>query len=147
MENTLIVPAAEKTATACLLIVDDNAQIGASLVSLFQRGGFIAGSVRNGRSAIEYLVKQRVDILITDIFMPNGDGLELLYELYRRKITPRVVAMTGSADAGPIDLLHVASLMGAERTIRKPFEPGKLLELVREMTGGPDQCRAPIQAG
>ena len=133
------------TTTACLLIVDDNAQIGASLVMLFQRGGFIAASVRSGRSALEHLLKQRVDIVITDIFMPNGDGLELLRELYRRNIRPRVVVMTGGEDTGMPDMLHVATLMGAEHTIQKPFQPGKLLQLVREMIGEADRPVARIK--
>ena len=124
--NTIVAPS--------LLIVDDNVQIGASLVALFQRGGFLVTSVRSGRGALEYLLRHRVDIVITDIFMPNGDGLELLRELYRRKISPRVVAMTGGEDTGMPDMLHVARLMGAERVIQKPFEPDKLLQLVREMT-------------
>jgi len=133
------------TTTACLLIVDDNAQIGASLVMLFQRGGFIAASVRSGHSALEHLLKQRVDIVITDIFMPNGDGLELLRELYRRNIRPRVVVMTGGEDTGMPDMLHVATLMGAEHTIQKPFQPGKLLQLVREMIGEADRPVARIK--
>lgn len=118
---------------AFLLIVDDNSQLGASLVALLQRCGFAAATVRNGRSALDYLSRQHVDILITDIFMPNGDGLELLYELYQRRLLMRVVAMTGGEDTGMPDMLQVATLMGAEHTIQKPFEPGELLQLVREM--------------
>ena len=123
--------------SAHLLIVDDNIQFGASLVTLFQRCGFTAATVRNGRSALEYVSQRRVDILITDIFMPNGDGLELLSELYKRRILMRVVAMTGGEDANMPDMLQVATLMGAECTIPKPFEPQELLQMVRGMLGAP----------
>ena len=122
-----------KPAAVCLLIVDDNAQFGASLVALLQRSGFAADTVRNGGRALAYLSRQHVDILLTDIFMPNGDGLELLCELYRRRILLRVVAMTGGEDTGMPDMLQVATLMGAECTIRKPFEPAHLLKLIRGM--------------
>lgn len=122
-------------AVACLLIVDDNVQIGSSLVILFQRHGFIAASVRDGRSALDYMLKQRVDIVITDIFMPDGDGLELMRELHRWDIKPRVIAMTAGEQAGEVDVLHVASLMGATHTIQKPFDPGMFLQLVREVSG------------
>ena len=128
-----------------LLIVDDNVRLAASLVTLFQHFGFTAATVRNGRSALEYLARQHVDILITDIFMPNGDGLELLRELYQRRILMRVVAMTGGEYPNMPDLLHVATLMGAECTIQKPFEPMQLIQLVREMLNAsvPDQGDVP----
>ena len=137
---------AANPAAACLLIVDDNAQLGASLVTLFQRDGFTVVHVRNGRSALQYLLKQRIDIVITDIFMPNGDGLELLRELYRRQIRPRVVVMTGSEDTAMPDMLHVATLMGAEHTIKKPFDPGKQLQLVRGMVSTPTSINQVLPA-
>ena len=134
-----------ESCSAHLLIVDDNSRLAASLVTLFQRFGFTAATVRNGKGALEYLLKRHVDILITDIFMPNGDGLELLRELYQRKILMRVVAMTGGEYPNMPDLLHVATLMGAECTIQKPFEPMQLIQLVREMLNAsvPDQGDVP----
>ena len=67
--------------------------------------------------------------------MPNGDGLELLREIYQRKIHPRVVALTGGEDTGGPAMLHVARLMGAEYTIKKPFKPEQMLQLVGGMIG------------
>ena len=124
-----------KSADACLLIVDDHAQFGAALVTLSQRGGFIAASVRSGQDALDYMLEQPVNIVFTDIFMPDGEGLELLHDLFRRRFHPQVVAMTEGEATGMPDMRPAAALTGAERTIRKPFEPGLLFKLVREMIG------------
>ena len=135
-----------ESGVARLLIVDDNVQLAASLVTLFKRFGFTAATVRNGRCALEYLSRHPVDILITDIFMPNGDGLELLSALYKRRMLMRVVAMTGGEDANMPDMLQVATLMGAECTIPKPFEPRELLAMVRGMLAAPGPTLERIKA-
>ncbi len=120
-----------------LLIVDDDNQIGCSLVALFQRLGFNATTVSNGQSALNHLLKHTVHIVITDIFMPECDGLELLRMLRKIDPRPRVVAMTGAEHAAMPDLLRLARQLGADRTIRKPFQPEAMLQLVEEMLGEP----------
>ncbi len=65
--------------------------------------------MRSDPRALNYLLKQYVDIVFTDIFMANGESLELLRELYRLKFCPRVVAMSGGEHASIHDLLHVAA--------------------------------------
>lgn len=126
-----------------ILIVEDNAQLGESLVALFQRFGFDSAAVGNGNAALKHLLQQPAEIMISDIFMPDGDGLELLRMLRRIEVRPRVVVMTGADHAAMPDMFQLATLLGAERTIRKPFEPEAMLQLVRGMLGDP----APDQAG
>jgi CheY-like chemotaxis protein len=140
-------PAPVPPTGARLLIVDDNAQLGAALVELFGRHGYTAVAVRNGRKALEHMAQQPVDLVITDIFMPDCDGLELLRELHKFTPHPRVLAMTGSVNLVMPDMLHAARLLGAECTIRKPFESGQLLQLVSGMLGEPASIKVAPPAG
>ena len=134
-------PAPVPSAGARLLIVDDDIQIGVSLVLLLRRHGYVADNVRNGRLALNYLSRHRVDIIVSDIFMPDYDGLELLRALHRVSPRPRLVAMTGNDHPTMPDMLRVAVQLGAERTIRKPFEADQLLQILDEMIGtGPAEA-------
>ena len=125
------------TPRATLLIVDDDTQLRGSLVALFQRLGFNATAVPNGHGALNHLSNRVVDIVITDIFMPECDGLELLRLLRKIDPRPRVVAMTGAEHAAMPDLLRLARQLGADCTIRKPFQPAAMVQLVEEMLGEP----------
>ncbi len=122
-------------AGARLLVVDDDPQIGAALVQLLRRHGYGADFARNGRIALAYLSHHQVDIVLSDIFMPDFDGLELLRALRRVSPRPRLVAMTGQDNPNLSDMLRVALQLGAERAIRKPFDPDQLLRLLGEMIG------------
>lgn len=122
-------------ARARLLVVDDDAQIGVSLVQLLRRHGYGAESVRNGREALARISRHPVDVILSDIFMPDFDGFELLRILVKVSPRPRLVAMTGGDNSAMPDMLRVAVQLGAERGIRKPFEPDQLLRLLNEMLG------------
>jgi CheY-like chemotaxis protein len=128
-------------AGASILVVDDNEQIGEMLVELLQRHGFNVRVAHNGRRALAHLALQPADLVITDIFMPDCDGLELLRQLQQLKPRPRVVAMSGGKDTLMPDILKIARLMGAEGAIKKPFETAQLLQLVRGLLGDPASVR------
>ncbi len=127
-----------------LLIVDDDAQIGASLVQLLRRCGYVAEFVRNGREALACIARHPVDVVLSDIFMPDFDGFELLRDLERVSPRPQLVAMTGDNNPAMPDMLRVAVQLGAERAIRKPFELEQLLQLLDDLLGtGPAGAGSP----
>jgi DNA-binding response OmpR family regulator len=118
---------------ARILVVEDDDPLGVALAIVLRRLGFAAESVRNGREALAHLARHPVDLVISDIYMPECDGLELLRELRLFKPRPRFLAMTGGGSQVMPDMLRVARQLGADGTIRKPFEPEQLILQVREL--------------
>ena len=112
-----------------ILVVDDNDEVRAVVARNLLRAGYRVVQAASSRAAIAILQGQVPDLVITDIFMPDGDGFELINEL--RQCAPSVpilVISGGGTIAG--DYLHVASRLGATSILRKPFKRHQLLDAV-----------------
>jgi DNA-binding NtrC family response regulator len=121
-------------APASILLVEDDVGLGRALAEVLRRHGYDVSVAENGRTAMEFLSRQRVALVISDIFMPEADGIELLGFL--RRLTPPtpLVAMSG-AGVQRVSMLRVAGALGATRTLPKPFDLAQFLGLVRELIG------------
>ena len=118
-----------------ILLVDDDRQLADGLAEYLQRHGYEVLQAHQGRDAMNLLARQRVARVISDIFMPEGDGIELLSLLRRCTPAPAVVAMSGGGLGQIGGMLRIASVLGATRTLAKPFHPAHLLRLVQELIG------------
>ncbi len=81
-----------------------------------------------GGEGVEVLKAQTVDMVLVDLFMPGKEGLETIMELRRLHPGIRIIAMSGGGTKGHMDVLKAAKLMGARRTLQKPFTREQLLE-------------------
>src|SRR5262245_24012101 len=111
-----------------ILIADDDRSIRGMLNAALGLNGFLATSVGSGREAIEAARKTHFDAVLCDIFMPDGDGLEVTREL--RTIAPETPIVLITAQ-GSVDLAVQALSEGASDFIAKPFEIASLVELLR----------------
>lgn len=130
-------PAAESTPPAQILLVEDDVALSRTLAEYLRRHGYTVELAHQGREAMRLLAKQRVALVISDIFMPDGDGIELLSLLRRCTPTPAVLAMSGAGMGRVEGMLKMASVLGATRTLAKPFNPAQLLRLVHDLIGPP----------
>ena len=83
-----------------------------------------------GRGGLKQLERSLADLILLDMFMPDKDGLETIGELRRTHPGIRIIAMSGGGFKGTVDVLHVATMLGARRTLAKPFTREQLLEAV-----------------
>ena len=88
----------------------------------------------NGRDALALLACTPFDIVVTDLIMPEPDGLEILLELRRRFPAVHVVVMSGGGRWGTWTLLDIAHKLGASRILAKPFHLQALLEALEDVT-------------
>ncbi|MEX1057463.1 MAG: response regulator [Natronospirillum sp.] len=120
--------------TKSILIVDDSASIR-QVVSLTLKGaGFDVTEACDGRDALNKLKGQRVHLIISDVNMPNMDGLTFLKEVKSRpeyKFTPVVMLTTESAD----DKKRQGQASGAKAWMVKPFQPQQMLAAVNKLVG------------
>jgi len=122
-----------------ILVVDDEAELASLLAQFLRRQGYVVEQMNHSRSAMEFLTEHWVRLIISDIFMPGGDGIELLNFLRRREPRPPLVAMSGTDDRFD-GMLKLASVLGAARTLTKPFDPTQLLVIVHELIGPPTKA-------
>jgi CheY-like chemotaxis protein len=123
---------------ARILIIDDEASIRKPLQIILERAGQEVVSAANGSEAVRLWRQLAGDLVITDIHMPEKNGLETIIEL--RQIAPhtRILAMSGG-DLNPrVDVLGDATLLGASRTISKPFTLEEMLRAVEEVLEEPE---------
>jgi DNA-binding response OmpR family regulator len=91
----------------------------------------------DGAQALQRLKVQTPDILITDIIMPNGDGIELITAVKKAYPAVRILAMSGRGTLGKLDLLDLAAMLGADAILAKPLAPEELLAKVAELRSAP----------
>jgi DNA-binding response OmpR family regulator len=120
-----------------ILLVEDDPSLARSLAAVLTRYGYPVVVAAHGRAAMDVIARRRVALVISDIFMPEGDGLELLNFIRRLTPHPPLVAMSGAGDGRVGNMLKVAGALGAARILAKPFAPSQLLALVRELIGPP----------
>jgi len=102
-----------------VLVIEDDAQVREYVRLALELHEHQALTADNGRQALAYLDGHAVDAVITDVFMPEMDGIETLAVLRKKFPDMRVVAMSGRPG---VDYLAIARELGVTRTLRKPFE-------------------------
>ena len=121
-----------------ILLIDDNDQIRTLLRRVLEEAGYFVIDAANGRERLRQFRQAPVALVITDLLMPDSDGLEVTMTLRRESPHVKIIALTGGS--GEPNLLEVAKLLGAHRTMKKPIEMTELLEAVQqELQEGPRQ--------
>lgn len=117
---------------ADILIIDDDRQMRRLLTRILTGAGYTVRQAANGRDGIALFAGQRADVVITDMVMPDMEGIETILSLRRENPTLPIIAISGGSD--PVYLRAGASL-GATEVLRKPFSPHVLLEALERMLG------------
>ncbi len=113
-----------------LLVVDDEEMMRNACRLVFEREGFYVVSVKDGKDAIRALEREHFDVMVTDIIMPDKEGLELIMETMAKLPRLGIVAMSGGGRLSAENYLSLASKLGAV-TLQKPFSPGEILAAVQ----------------
>lgn len=122
---------------AKILVIDDEASIRGIIRDMLEGEGFTVLEAPDGAVAMQRCREQPVDLVITDILMPEKDGLEVIREIRRSAPSTKVIAMSGGGGSqAQVRFLDMAGRLGALRTIQKPFAMTAFLDTVREVLGG-----------
>jgi DNA-binding NtrC family response regulator len=114
-----------------ILIIDDDAAVSRTLSLILTRAGYHVSCATTGRKGLELLVGGGFDLVLTDIIMPELDGIEAIRRIRDDYPNLRVIAMSGGGQIDKADFLHMAQVLGADRVMEKPVRSEKLLELVK----------------
>jgi YesN/AraC family two-component response regulator len=116
-----------------ILIIDDEESICGSLEILFKRKGFNVLTASDGKKGITLLNENQVDLVITDIIMPEKDGFETIIEIKKVSLEIPIIAISGGGSLMPDFYLETAKQLGAKYVFCKPFNQDDLLATVYEV--------------
>lgn len=122
-------------AVISVLLVDDDAAALASARAVLGEAGYAVTEAFNGRQALSQVMANPADLLITQILMPDGDGIELITAVKGRLPGMRIIAVSDRRFLGDLDLFKLASNLGADAVLDKPIEADELLDAVGRVTG------------
>ena len=115
---------------ATILIVDDDPDVLKMLGSCLERAGHQVSRATDGEVGLSQFHRVRPQLVITDLIMPNKEGLELIMSLNQEKSRPQIIAISGGGKLAPESYLPLADKIGADAILEKPFLPSTLLAMV-----------------
>lgn len=118
---------------ARILVIDDDAAVRRTIRRQLETVGHEVVEAPDGKAGMKLYFDNPADLVITDLFMPEQDGLETIRELKRTFKDSRILVVTGAQPGGTFDFRAQATLLGAQAALSKPFTREELLDAVREV--------------
>ena len=118
---------------ANILVIDDEPYILLMIKKMLEQIGHRVDLASNGKEGLEFLRQHRFDILITDIVMPEKEGLETIREVRQTYPDLKIIAISGGGRLDSSEYLEPARYFGAKKLIKKPFQKSELITAVNEL--------------
>jgi len=116
-----------------ILVVDDDVQVLDVVREMLRLEGHQVAVAENGRQAADKMDAAMFDLVITDLIMPDREGLETIADIRRRSASLPIIAISGGGRVGPTDYLETARAIGANATLAKPFGRQELISTVSRL--------------
>jgi CheY-like chemotaxis protein len=116
-----------------ILVIDDDSATCEVVRGMLEKAGYEVFVASNGRHGLASLFRQPVEVVITDIVMPEMDGIETVRRLRSMTRPPKIIVMTGGNREGAADQLAAARGLGADATLTKPLRAKHVLDAVAEV--------------
>jgi DNA-binding response OmpR family regulator len=118
---------------ATILVIDDDAQVRRMMNRVLSQAGHEVHEAANGRLGVDAFRAHRPSIVITDILMPEQEGIETIRALRREGLDTRIIAVSGGGYSHNMLFLDMARQLGADSALRKPFRAAELLDTVNRL--------------
>jgi two-component system, chemotaxis family, chemotaxis protein CheY len=115
---------------AVVLVIEDDDHLRRLLRAVLERAGYTVDDAPNGAAGLRRFYAHPADVVVTDIIMPEKEGLETIIELKRDHPDVKIIAISGGGARLDAQYLPSAKALGADCTIEKPFEPREVIEAV-----------------
>ena len=116
-----------------VLVADDQKMTRLMVEKLLTDHGCEVTTVPDGKQAIARAKEEPYDLIITDIIMPEIEGIEVVSEIISENIDVKLLAMTTEGNVGHTSFLKIAETHGASGSIQKPFTPEELIQKIEEI--------------
>src|SRR5579862_4829058 len=116
-----------------VLVIDDDPAMVESLELMLEDHGFRVLTANDGVRGLRVFLEQRPAAVLTDIVMPEQDGIGTIMEMRRERPGAKIIAMSGNGRVGKLDFLTMARKLGADATFEKGRNASELVQLLKEM--------------
>jgi DNA-binding response OmpR family regulator len=116
-----------------ILIIEDDNDLREMLKISLQRRKYNVFEAQNGKEAITHFKPAVTDLVITDLIMPEEDGLKVIMKLREIKPSLKIIAISGGGKAGPGSYLNLAKALGADVIYSKPFSVNEMIKKIGEL--------------
>jgi len=121
---------------ARILVIDDDDILNDMIVQLLSEAGYEVEGARDGGCGLRLLETNLFDLIVTDIVMPEKEGLETIIAIRSTNKTIPIIAISGGGRLSPKEYLQMAQHLGADYAFQKPFDNEPFLAAVRECLAG-----------
>ena len=122
---------------ALIMVVDDDRHVQLALRQIVESAGHSAIEAGNGQEAIEMFQEYRPDLVITDIFMPQTDGIETIRTIRRCQPDARIIAISGGYVGSGWNYLGSVVVLGADMALQKPFTLSQMTTAIERLLSRP----------
>lgn len=120
---------------ARILVIDDDNLVRDMVRDVLADANYDVVLATNGNEGLATLGREKINVVVTDILMPEKEGVETIFEIKKSWPHVKIVAMSGGGRTGNLQPLKIARRAGADVILTKPFEPDGLLDAVRSLSG------------
>lgn len=115
-----------------ILVIDDDEFVNGMMVQFLSEVGYEVQGARDGNCALKLLGLEPFDLVITDIVMPEKEGIETIISIRNKSKTLPIIAISGGGKINPEQYLHMAQHFGADYIFQKPFDREHFLSAIQE---------------
>ena len=115
-----------------VLLIEDDELVQDMLRTVLELAGYDVTVAGNGRDGLRRFAERKPDIVVTDIIMPEQEGIETILAIRRIDQSLPIIAMSGGSSIGAVDFLHAAKSFGASHILNKPFSPKDLISVLKD---------------
>jgi DNA-binding response OmpR family regulator len=116
-----------------ILLIDDDEHFREMFAELLTRNNYHVIETSDGRYAKSLFIEHSPDLVITDIIMPDKEGIETILELKKMNKAIKIIAISGGGRTNAVDNLRSAKLLGANMIFEKPFENKEILAGIEKL--------------
>jgi DNA-binding response OmpR family regulator len=114
-----------------VLVIDDDPVVCAVMEGILEGEGFAVCSAGDAQTGLSRFAELNPDLVIVDILLPGKEGIATILELRDTNPDARILAITGGGSFAAGDVLRIAELLGADNSLKKPFQPAELVATVK----------------
>ena len=131
---------------AVILFADDDPILREIVADMLRSTEHAAIMAEDGQEVLRLLDTIAIDLLVTDMLMPNVDGVEVIMAVREKHPSVKVLAISSGGSVGASYMLHVAKVLGANATMQKPLELASFLSVVEDLLHDPASEAKPMRA-